>query len=158
MKKCVALLLALLLLAAMLAACASKQRDVYYGDVKLKWLDQPYEPEEITLDNEWLERKCREAAEEFAFATPEDFLDYLTEIEPMLRHFFMNKDFNLTGIVHFSNGIWGVRFEYEYSGNLPYHMLDGGDAYFYFREENGELYDYVRDLYGEDPWRAFLDE
>ena len=39
MKKCVALLLGLLLVTVMLAACASKQRDVYYGDVKLKWLD-----------------------------------------------------------------------------------------------------------------------
>lgn len=158
MKRLWTVFLALLLLTALLAGCAAKQRDIYYGGVKLKWADQPYAPEEITLDNEWLQRKCREAAEGLAFTTPEDFLDYLTEIEPMLRRFFMNKDFNLTGIVHFSNGIWGVRFEYEYSGDLPFIMLDGGDAYFYFREENGEIYDYVRDLYGEDPWSAFLDE
>lgn len=158
MKRRVALLLGLLLVTVMLAGCVSKQRDVYYGDVKLKWVDQPYAPEEITLDNEWLQNKCRKAAEGRAFTTPEDFLNYLTEIEPMLLHFFMNKDFNLTGIVHFPNGIWGVRFEYEYSGNLPYIMLDGGDAYFYFQEKNGELYDYVQDLYGEDPWSTFIDE
>ena len=63
MKRLLAIFLAVLLLLGTLAACASKRRDVYYGDVKLEYVEEAYEPEEIWLDNEWLQRKGREAAE-----------------------------------------------------------------------------------------------
>ena len=156
MKRLWTVVLALLLLTALLTGCAAKQRDVYYGGVKLKWVDQPYAPEEISLDNEWLQRKALEAADGLDFTTPEGFLAYLEAVEPMLKRFFMNEEYYVTNILHFSNGIWGVRYVYAPSGDLPYYVLDGGDAYFYFSEEDGEVYDYVRDLYGENLWSAFV--
>ena len=153
MKKCVAFFLALLLLAAMLAACASKQRDVYYGDVKLEYVEEAYEPDEIWLDNEWLQRKSREAAEGLNLSKTKDLLTYLGKIDPLINRYFCGSNYAVTGIVHFSNGVWGLRFVYD----NPWPALDACDKYYYFRETDGEIINTYRDWYDENPWKDFLD-
>ena len=153
MKRLLAIFLAVLLLLGTLAACASKRRDVYYGDVKLEYVEEAYEPEEIWLDNEWLQRKGREAAEGLNLSKTKDLLNYLGKIEPLINRYFLHSCYAVTGVVRFSNGVWGVRFAY----NNPWPMFDSCDEYYYFREADGEIFDTYVDWYDENPWKDFLD-
>ena len=133
MKRRVALLLGLLLVTVMLAGCVSKQRDVYYGDVKLKWVDKSYEPEYPDND-EWQMRKGREAAEGLDLAKADDFLEYLAKIDRLILRYFVISNGCVTDIVHFQTGGWVLRY---WRGE---HVMCSDVAIFYVRDDSGEIF------------------
>ena len=154
MKRFILMILTALLLLGTLAGCAAKNTDVYYGDVKLEWVEEAYEPEEIRLDNEWLQRKSREAAEGLDLSKSKDLLTYLEKIDALLNRYFFQSSYEVTGVVHFSNDVWGIRFAHR--DDLP-PMMDAWDEYYYFREADGEIFNSDFDWYGINLWSDFLD-
>lgn len=152
MKRFILIFLSVLLLLGTLAGCATKNTDVYYGDVKLEYVEEAYEPEEIWLDNEWLQRKSREAAEGLDLSKSKDLLTYLGKIDPLINRYFLHSCYAVGGVVHFSNGVWGVRFVYD----NPWPAFDSCDEYYYFREADGEVFDTYLDWDDVNPWKDFF--
>ena len=154
MKRFILMFLSALLLLGTLAGCAAKNTDAYYGDVKLEYVEETYEPEKIRLDNEWLQRKSREAAEGLYLSKLKELLTYLEKIDALLNRYFFQSSYEVTGIVHFSNDVWGIRFAHR--NDLP-PAMDACDEYYYFREADGEIFNSDFDWYGINLWSDFLD-
>lgn len=133
MKRLLAIVLAVLLPIATLAGCASKQRDVYYGDVKLEWVDKSYEPEYPDND-EWQMRKGREAAEGLDLTKTDDFLEYLAKIDRLIMRYFVISNGCVTDIVHFQNGVWALRY---WQGER---VMCSDVSIFYVCEDSGEIF------------------
>lgn len=154
MKRFILMFLSALLLLGTFAGCAAKNTDAYYGDVKLEYVEETYEPEKIRLDNEWLQRKSREAAEGLDLSKLKELLTYLEKIDALLNRYFFQSSYEVTGIVHFSNDVWGIRFAHR--NDLP-PAMDACDEYYYFREADGEIFNSDFDWYCINLWSDFLD-
>lgn len=123
-----------------IGGCGAQQPDIRYQDIQIQWLDEAYTPETIWFDNDWLQKKSLLAAEALDLQKTPDFYAYLERFEPILLRYFI-RNYELTDIMHYSNGIWAVRYV------LPEERIcvlgsDYDVEIYYISETTGEIYNY----------------
>lgn len=115
----------------------SDANPLYHGEIGVEQIDNPYIPEHIYFDNDWLQKKSLSAAEGLNLQKRSDFFAYLDKIEPILLRYFL-RNFELTDIKHYSNGIWAVRYALPEDNNVLGYDVE----IYYISETTGEIYNY----------------
>ena len=138
LKTAICAFLVLILLCA-LVGCSDANR-LYHDEIGVEQIGSPYIPEHIFFDNDWLQKKSLSAAEGLNLQKTTDFFAYLNKIEPILLRYFI-RNYELTDIMHYSNGIWAVRYV------LPEERIcvlgsDYDVEIYYISETTGEIYNY----------------
>lgn len=115
----------------------SDANPLYHGEIGVEQIDNPYIPEHIYFDNDWLQKKSLSAAEGLNLQKTTDFFAYLDKIEPILLRYFV-RGHELTDIKHYSNGIWAVRYALPEDNNVLGYDVE----IYYISETTGEIYNY----------------
>ena len=115
----------------------SDANPLYHGEIGVEQIDNPYIPEHIYFDNDWLQKKSLSAAEGLNSQKTTDFFAYLDKIEPILLRYFV-RGHELTDIKHYSNGIWAVRYALPEDNNVLGYDVE----IYYISETTGEIYNY----------------
>lgn len=149
-KKTVIYLLVVFMLLAFVG-CSSRHPDVYYKGIQIQWLDEAYDTDAVTFDNDWLQKRCLAAAEGQDLTTIEGLADYLESILPTIQQYFACEE-ELTAIRHYDNGVWSLQFDYQPKNDYS-RRLDCTRTMFHISESTGEIYNYyhcMRD--STEPW------
>ncbi len=146
LKDVLSILLATMIVSGLIGC--SGGNDLYRNNVPVEWMDSDYVPEYIYLDNDWLQQKSISAAEGLDLQKTDDFFAYLDILDPILLRYFV-QDHEITNILHYSNGIWAVRYA------LPEdEIVLGYDVTIYYIDEtSGEIRNYeCWSRGGTKPW------